>query len=50
MYQICTDEEDQAMQKYLRLSIRKENDLQRNQVGEQIYSLKKKLHQVCLVN
>lgn len=46
MYQISSEEEEQARQKYLRLSNRKEYDQQRKQANEEVYSFRKKFHQV----
>jgi hypothetical protein len=49
MYQISNEEEELAIQRYLRLSTKKENDLQRKQFSEEVYMAKKKFHQVSSV-
>ena len=46
MYQIASDEMDTSMQKYLRVPNKKEYDLQRKQLNEEVFALKKKFHQV----
>ncbi len=46
MYQISSEEEEFAIQRYLRLPTKKENDLQRKQFSEEVYVAKKKFHQV----
>jgi hypothetical protein len=48
MYQISAEENDLALQKYLRLPARKENDSQRKQFSEECYAFKKKFHQTSL--
>ena len=48
MYQISNEEEELAIQRYLRLSTKKENDLQRKQFSEEVYMAKKKFHQVSM--
>ena len=48
MYQIASDEVDQAMQKYLRVPNKKEYDQQRQQLNEEVYAFKKKFHQTAL--
>lgn len=49
MYQISSEEEEFAIQRYLRLPTKKENDLQRKQFSEEVYVAKKKFHQVRIV-
>lgn len=46
MYQISSEEDDQARQKYLRIPNRKENEVQRNHSNEECYAFRKKYHQV----
>ena len=46
MYQISSEEEEQSLQKYLRLPTKKENDLQRNKLAEEVFMFRKKFHQV----
>ena len=46
MYQITSEEEDQAIQRYLRLPYRKENEPQRKQLKDECQMYKKKFHQV----
>jgi hypothetical protein len=49
MYQISNEEEELAIQRFLRLSTKKENDLQRKQFSEEVYMAKKKFHQVLIL-
>ena len=46
MYQIASDEVDQAMLKYLRIPHKKEYEQQRKQANEEVYACKRKFHQV----
>lgn len=46
MYQISSEEEEIAKQKYLKISNRKEYDQQRVQANEECFAFKKKFHQV----
>ena len=48
MYQISSEEQDVALQKYLRLPNRKEYDQQRKLVGEEVFLHKKKFHEVFI--
>ena len=49
MYKIASDEEEQAMQKYLKLSTKPEYDEQRNELNEQVFIFRKKFHQVIII-
>ena len=46
MYQVSSDEHEQALQKYLRLPARKEYEPQRKLANEECYAFKKKFHHV----
>ena len=46
MYEVSSDEHEQALQKYLRLPARKEYEPQRKLVNEECYAFKKKFHHV----
>lgn len=48
MFQIATDEHEQAMGKYMKLSKKKENDRLRREVNEELYTSRKKFHQTAL--
>ena len=48
LYKERADEQEQAIQKYLRLPNKKEYDPQRNQVNEEVYVSKKKFHETSM--
>jgi DCC-interacting protein 13 alpha len=48
MYEISSQEEEMAIQKYLRLSTRSEHDITRGELREEVEMYKKKFHQVSM--
>lgn len=48
MYQATSNDHELSLQKYLRLSSKKENDAQRKQFNEECYASKKKFHQTSM--
>ena len=46
MYQVSSEENELALQKYLRVSTKKEYDGQRKQFNEEYAASKRKFHQV----
>lgn len=48
LFQIATDEHEQAMGKYMKLSKKKDNDRLRRDVNEELYTSRKKFHQTGL--
>ena len=48
IYQASNEEQDQSVQKYLRLPNKKEYEPQRKQAGNEVYANKKKFHQVII--
>lgn len=46
MYQISSEEDELARQKYLKIPNRKEYDQQRLQVNEECFAFRKKFHEV----
>ena len=49
IYQASNEEQDQAIQKYLRLPAKKEYEPQRKQAANEVYANKKKFHQVIIL-
>ncbi|XP_029649563.1 DCC-interacting protein 13-alpha [Octopus sinensis] len=48
MYRISSDEHEQAMAKYMKLSKKKDNDRLRRDANEELYTSRKKFHQTAL--